>query len=312
MITISYGPKHLYIGQRVGAPIHRTPVGVDTRTYYIGNIVRFEGGHAIVEFDFGKAYRIKKSRVSPVICFLTEKNGLQFEDLNLTNKTIIDLFSDNTRMIEFGTGSLVGLWSYINHAVFDGLLPRIKIHKKPIASYARFAASYTQDKVVIPGTARIIISDKVRKPFEVLTAMSHEMVHQYQSLVERQFVDGPEAHDSTFFRWAPKIRKELGVKLGKTESFGQNEYEDYDSMLTYYVLLREDTLQNGQKYIGTYSTDLNLILATFRKKIGENNHRYIVLKTNDLNIPALLDKGYLKSDVVHALADNIILFDSKE
>ena len=309
MITIALNQHHhLYLGQRVAAQIDYK--------YYIGNIVFFNSEKEVlfvsVIFDIGVQRRYNENDVYPVEYFSTNKQGVDFSKLSITTLSPVQLFSQNYVDINFGAETLSGLWSYINHYVFDSELPSIRVMVEDIDSYAKFKATYDTHKAIKPETAKIIVGTKVRRPVEVLIALSHEMVHQYQAMVSGLFVNGPEAHDDSFFVWSDKVSSVLGVQLTETGSFIQTRYVEYGGSVTYYILLKQSiNLHTGMKrYTGAYSTHLSLVHKVYDKRVETDPvNRYLIVKTNDVNVPSLVDDNKITEGVVNSWVSDV-LFDS--
>lgn len=273
------------IGQRVAAKIDDA--------YNIGNLVSIGQKFGIV-LDRKEYVQVDHLLVHPVVCFAPNTKALKFEELELCSMSMINLFHIK-RDVVFGTQSLTGLWMYLNWKIFGSRLSPIKIVIKDIGpSFGRFVADY-DDKQYVRGTQRLIVSPTVRKPYEMLCVLSHEMVHQYQCTVEHKVVDGDEAHDESFFKWNKRF-KHLGLVLGKRGNFVDSVYDPYYGIKSVYV-----HMWFNKKWCGTYSDSFDY-LKSLQEQLGG-----FVAETNDINVCYLVDTNSVNDTLINSLVPDILI-----
>ena len=281
----------MYVGQRVATKIDSY--------FYIGVITRKGSAGCNIDLDCNTKIYSLYEKIHTVLEFNDEPNRKEFTDLTLTYLSPLEVFSTDED-IEFGIATLNGVWEYINYYVFDHILSRPKIQRSNLNSYARYIANYDNNGIVVEGTARILISEKVRRPIEVLTTMAHEMVHQYQSTIEHKQVSGPDAHDHSFFRWSNKIRKVLKIELTQKGAFMDTEYKEYLVPNSWYVLLE---LADG-KYSGTCSKHMDILINVV---YGRKSGKFKICKTNDINVCNMIDNGELNKAALNTLLKSTVL-----
>lgn len=145
---------------------------------------------------------------------MKSKRKITSEKVNATRQAIRSHLKRNRSYDAFEVTETVCLywWHRLNIAVFDGKLTppvrfEIRAFRNTMGWCRPWRPNSKQPRVVIG------ISSEMLDRKEFLSVLVHEMVHQWQWEISKEWLSSNSAHGRDFFSWAPKIRYRVGLPL---------------------------------------------------------------------------------------------------
>jgi hypothetical protein len=236
-----------------------------------------------------KAGAAAKLKVVPVEMWEDHVNGVPFSELVLTSMPTHKLFLQHKSASKFGFQTLRSMYVFINHRVYNGVLP-IDLDLKFTTSSGNFG----KVRYVWETNAYKVLSMGIAKHQHIVKQLfdtvCHESIHVFQAInATKPYPKERDSHGPTFTSWIPKFKAGLGADINiKADRDEQTEYAAAP-------MVKRKAATNKQRqqfivaggiapnYIGARTTDTETINAVIQNRI-----KATIFRTDDARILTIL------------------------
>jgi len=284
-------PQQYEVGTRIACK----PGDLDK--WYYGYIYKRSGSTASIHMDRAdkvfttklpllvptKAGAAAKLKVVPVEMWEDHVNGVPFSELVLTS------MPTHKSASKFGFQTLRSMYVFINHRVYNGVLP-IDLDLKFTTSSGNFG----KVRYVWETNAYKVLSMGIAKHQHIVKQLfdtvCHESIHVFQAInATKPYPKERDSHGPTFTSWIPKFKAGLGADINiKADRDEQTEYAAAP-------MVKRKAATNKQRqqfivaggiapnYIGARTTDTETINAVIQNRI-----KATIFRTDDARILTIL------------------------